>query len=385
MNKKRIINCAAAILMAAVSLSAQNKSAGINLSIWKGISTQPLDSTQTSYINLGIFSTMNRLNGAGVNVLGSVVRRDMNGIQLSGISSLTGGSMRGIQLSGICNVNGNRMAGLSASGLINIAGDDARGMMLSGLSNITGDRTAGIVVGGLLNVAGESAAGVQLSGMANITGKNLTGISLSGLLNVAGNDMTGLQVAGLINVAGAKMAGMQVGLFNYATRAYGVQLGLVNYRQKEMKGIQLGLINASPTTEIDILMYGGSRTAGNIGARFKNGMLYTIVGLGGYRLDLNDKFSATASYRAGVSVPVCGRLSLSGDVGYEHIEAFDNKDTATPARLYALQTRINAELKLAPRFGFFLSGGYDWTRRYGHAGNFDNGLFGEAGIIFSTK
>lgn len=385
MNRKRIIHCAAAILMAAASLSAQNKSAGINLSIWKGISTQPLDSTQISYLNLGIFSTMNRLNGVGINALGSVARKDMNGIQLSGLSSLTGGSMRGMQLSGICNVNGNNMAGMSASGLINIAGSGARGMMLSGLSNITGDRTAGVVAGGLLNVAGESAAGVQLSGMANITGKNFAGVSFSGLLNVAGNDMRGLQMAGLINVAGAKLAGMQIGLFNYATQADGVQLGLVNYRQKEMKGIQLGLINACPTTEVDILMYGGNRTAGNIAARFKNRMLYTIVGLGGYRLDLNDRFSATAFYRAGISVPVVKRLSLSGDVGFEHIEAFDNKDAATPTRLYALQTRISAELKIAPRFGFFLSGGYDWTRRYGHAGNFDKGLFGEAGIILSAK
>ena len=34
----------AAILMAAVCLPAQNKSAGINISIWKDICTQPHDS-----------------------------------------------------------------------------------------------------------------------------------------------------------------------------------------------------------------------------------------------------------------------------------------------------------------------------------------------------
>ena len=43
--KKTILT--AAILMAAVCLPAQNKSAGINLSIWKDICTQPYDSTQT--------------------------------------------------------------------------------------------------------------------------------------------------------------------------------------------------------------------------------------------------------------------------------------------------------------------------------------------------
>ena len=56
--KKTILT--AAILMAAVSLPAQNKSAGINISIWKDICTQPHDSTQTTYINIGLLSTMNR-------------------------------------------------------------------------------------------------------------------------------------------------------------------------------------------------------------------------------------------------------------------------------------------------------------------------------------
>ena len=54
-------------------VSAQNKSAGINLSVWKGISTQPADSAQTTYFNLGILSTMNRLHGVGFNAFGSVI------------------------------------------------------------------------------------------------------------------------------------------------------------------------------------------------------------------------------------------------------------------------------------------------------------------------
>ena len=68
----------AAILMAAVCLPAQNKSAGINISIWKDICTQPHDSTQTTYVNIGLLSTMNRLNGVGINALGSVVHGDMS-------------------------------------------------------------------------------------------------------------------------------------------------------------------------------------------------------------------------------------------------------------------------------------------------------------------
>ena len=79
----------AAVLMAAVCLPAQNKSAGINLSLWKDICTQPYDSTQTTYVNLGLLSTLNRLNGVGINALGSVIHGDMNGVQTVSYTHLT--------------------------------------------------------------------------------------------------------------------------------------------------------------------------------------------------------------------------------------------------------------------------------------------------------
>ena len=88
----------AAVLMAAVCLPAQNKSAGINLSLWKDICTQPYDSTQTTYVNLGLLSTLNRLNGVGINALGSVIHGDINGVQITGLANLAGGTMRGVQI-----------------------------------------------------------------------------------------------------------------------------------------------------------------------------------------------------------------------------------------------------------------------------------------------
>ena len=73
---KKII-LVAALLSAAVCLPAQNKggnkSGGINLSLWKKACTQPLDSTQTTYVNLGLFSAMHKLHGVGINAFGSMV------------------------------------------------------------------------------------------------------------------------------------------------------------------------------------------------------------------------------------------------------------------------------------------------------------------------
>lgn len=372
---------AAATLMAAVCLQAQNKSAGINLSLWKDASTQPLDSTQTTYVNIGLLSSMNRLSGVGINALGSVVHGDMNGVQITGLANLAGGSMRGVQMAGISNISGNNTIGLSAAGLVNIAGDGTKGVIISGLTNIGGDNTSGVMLGGLMNVTGNMASGVQFSGVANVTGQSFNGIMTSGLLNVVGENMNGLQISGIANITAGKLNGVQMGLCNYATQARGLQIGLVNYYREDMKGLQLGLVNANPDTRIQMMIYGGNATPANVGVRFKNQLFYTILGVGTMYRNLNDKFSASASYRAGLSFPIYKGLSISGDLGYQHIEAFDNKDEEIPKRLYALQARANLEYQITKKFGIFATGGYELTRFYNKSDNFNKGAIIEAGIV----
>ena len=377
--KKTILT--AAILMAAVCLPAQNKSAGINLSIWKDICTQPYDSTQTTYVNIGLLSTMNRLNGVGINALGSVVHGDMNGVQITGLANLAGGTMRGVQIAGISNISGNNTIGLSAAGLVNITGDGTRGVVISGLTGIGGDNTAGVMMSGFMNVTGNMASGLQFSGAANITGQSFNGMITSGLLNVVGENMNGLQIAGIANITGTQLRGVQMALCNYATQVRGLQIGLVNYYREDLKGFQLGLVNANPDTKVQMMVYGGNVTPANIGVRFKNQLFYTILGVGSMYQGLNDKFSASASYRAGLSFPIYKGLSISGDLGYQHIETFDNKDEVIPGRLYALQARANLEYQLTKKFGIFATGGYGLTKFYNKSGNYDKGAIIEAGIV----
>ena len=362
-------------------VSAQNKSAGINLSVWKGISTQPADSTQTTYFNLGLLSTMNRLNGVGFNAFGSVIGGNMNGIQFSGLANMVGGSMRGVQLSGISNINGNNMVGLSATGLVNIAGNQSKGVLLSGMTSISGDNTSGVMASGIMNISGDGASGVHLAGLANITGATFNGVTAGGLLNVIGEHLNGVQISGLANIVVSRMNGVQIGLGNYATKAKGVQIGLVNYYKNEMKGFQLGLVNANPDTKVQMLIFGGNATKINIGARFKNKLFYTIIGAGTHYLDFSDKFSATLFYRGGIWLPLCKDLTISGDLGYQHIETFKNKDYGIPARLYGLQARLNLEYQITKKFGIFASGGYGGSRYYNKDITYDKGVIAEAGIV----
>ena len=238
------------------------------------------------------------------------------------------------------------------------------------------------MMSGIMNVTGNRASGVQLAGLANVTGERFNGFIASGLLNVVGETMNGVQLSSLANVAGSQLNGVQLGLFNFASKGKGVQLGLVNYYKDEMKGLQLGLVNANPETKVQMMVFGGNSTKLNIGARFKNKLFYTILGGGTHYLDFSDKFSAALFYRAGLELPLYKNLFLSGDLGYQHIETFKNKDYMdVPARLYALQARLNLEYRFTEKFGLFATGGYGGSRYYTKNKGYDKGAIIEGGIV----
>ena len=232
-----------------------------------------------------------------------------------------------------------------------------------------------------MNISGDGASGVHLAGLANITGATFNGVTAGGLLNVIGEHLNGVQISGFANIVASRMNGVQIGLGNYATKAKGVQIGLVNYYKNEMKGFQLGLVNANPDTKVQMLIFGGNATKINIGARFKNKLFYTIIGAGTHYLDFSDKFSATLFYRGGIWLPLCKDLTISGDLGYQHIETFKNKDYGIPARLYGLQARLNLEYQITKKFGIFASGGYGGSRYYNKDITYDKGVIAEAGIV----
>ena len=407
------------LLLTAGALSAQkphyrNSCGGINLSIWKGIATQRADTVGSTWLNIGLVSYMNRLNGLSVNALASATRTDAIGLQVSGIVNVTGESMQGIQLAGITNINGDRLRGISFSGLVNISGDKAQGIMASGLVNVTGEEMQGIGLGGLLNISGNKSCGVQIGGMAQIAGGHASGISLGGLLNVAGESMNGLQLAGLLNIAGSKLNGIQLaplgnvtgenlhglqlsGLgnlcgstvkgvqlapFNAAKCVTVVQIGLVYYRKDSLSSApNLGLVNLTPRTRYQLMMGVGNNSTFDVGARFKNHHWFTILGLGtGYR-HVGSKFNASFFYRAGVEYPLAGKFSLSGDLGYRHIESFSNKHHGHPKSLYALQGRLQLHYQLNPRLSLYAGSGYSQTRCYDSGTPFDKCALLEAGVV----
>ncbi len=365
-----------------------------------------------TYFNLGLVSNFTNLDGFGLNVVSSIVHRQANGVQASGFLNIAGLRSSGLQAAGLANLSGIKAHGFRAAGLLNISGRNSYGVQIAGIGNVAGENQRGFLLSGLMNLSSCETSGLQIAGLANISGENQKGIALAGLMNVNGSNMTGVQLTSLLNVSGKENKGVQIAglgnvtvqnkglqlsaLANYSEENRGVQLSLANVCNQSTKGVQVGLFNLStdscahqvgiinlkPTTRVQLIVSGGNANLFNLSVRFKNHHVFTQLGGGIQYKDFTDKLSVSAFYRAGLIFPlITNRLDISGDLSYYHIETLDNKKIGCPARLYALQPRINLEYHPMKKFGIFVSGGYGWTRTYKGNHSFRNQPVFEAGII----
>lgn len=401
------------ILAGCPSLSAQRftskglkKGPNVSLNI-----TDKKKSPQRTYLNLGLFSNFTCLNGFSLNVISSLQHYNAYGMQMAGFANITGLKSTGFQIAGITNVTGHRACGAIISGLMNVSGTSSYGFVASGLGNISGGDIKGMAVSGLLNMGGKNTRGLMIASLGNVAGEVHAGVAIGGLMNVAGESSRGVQITSLLNVAGHanegwQMAGLgnvsvtnkglQTAAFNFSADNRGVQAGIANVNNGGKKGIQIGLVNVStdscahqigcinirPQTRVQLLISGGNANKGNIAVRIKNKYTYTQFGAGVYYLGADKDFSVSANYRTGVYYSLTPKLDISGDIGFYHIESLNNKTSyGYPARMYALEPRINLEYSITRKFGLFASGGYNWTRTYKGNHAFDNkGIF-EVGMV----
>lgn len=391
----------------AQSHSHKRPKKGINLAL--NITNKKKQPSRT-YLNLGIISNYSCLNGLGINAISSVTHYHTKGLQLSGLTNITGLHTKGFQLSGIANITGRNSNGIILSGLMNVNGGSQNGFAFSGIGNMTAKSQRGVIISGLINIANERSSGMLLSGIANVSKQEQSGLMVSGLLNASGDTVRGLQLTSLLNIAGKANNGIQlaalgninttnrgaqIGISNYSAENKGVQIGIANIAGEGRKGLQFGIVNVSadslshqigcinitPQTRVQLLISSGNLNKVNIAARFKNRYTYTELGGGAYYFDLDHDLSASAFYRAGLYYPILSRLEISADAGFYHIETLDNKHNGYPARVYALQPRLNLEYRITKKLGFFVSGGYCWTRQYKHNHTFERKGTLEAGLV----
>ena len=209
------------------------------------------------------------------------------------------------------------------------------------------DTTKSVQFGVISSVAVDGGHGLQLSGISNTSAHNFNGWQLSSINNITNGMDSGMQLSAILNVSSAMMRGLQLGAINYADSLNGAQIGLFNLARKHPKGWQVGLINVSydsighkiglvnvnPMTNIDLMVYGGSSTKVNVAMRYRNRSTYNIWGVGTHFMGLDSKFSGALFYRLGQYWQLSPKWSLSGDVGYYHVETFSRNNNDRPERL----------------------------------------------------
>ena len=258
------------------------------------------------------------------------------------------------------------------------------------------DSVKSVQIGFISTVATEGGKGVQIGGMSNMSAHKFNGLQLSALSNITQGMDKGVQLSGIMNVSSGMHRGLQFGAVNYVDSLNGAQIGAFNVARRRPKGWQVGLVNMSydtighkiglvninPLTDIDIMVYGGSSTKTNLAVRYRNKSTYRILGVGTHFMGLDSKFSGAVFYRLGQYFQLSPKWSVSGDLGYYHVETFSRNNSEKPERLYSLQARINADYQFSKRFGAFASVGWGITRYYDHNETYRNRPLVELGLTY---
>lgn len=251
-----------------------------------------------------------------------------NGFELGGLFNIDKKSVQYAQIGGLFNIVGDHLNGLQIGGISNTVLDSVRGVQVGGISNFVKTKFSGVQVGGIYNHTGQSFDGAQIAGVANYTNHRTHGAQIAGISNVSLRKVTGAQIAGVANYTGGSVNGIQIGgVANVSVREVrGVQIsGVLNYTRR-LRGVQVGLINISDTSDgysiglINIVFKGyhklslSANETINANAAFKTGnsKLYSIF-MGGYNT-VPDQKLWSYGYGIGTEFKIGGRFSLNPEL-----------------------------------------------------------------------
>ena len=328
-----------------------------------GVNHHTSDGSLFSYSNVALLGSVDTLHGVQTGLLAGAVRHEMRGVNIGGLAAVSRGNTYGVTIGGIMTAIDGQL----------------RGVQLAGVSNIT-----------------HSGNGLQIAGLTNASTTPFRGVQFSGITNVSMGVKRGVQLAGAANVCSSSMRGVQMAMYNYADTLSGSQFGFVNVCVNHPRGVQvgiinysrdtvahkIGLVNVNPKTRIDLMLFGGSSTKANIAFRFRNRSTYNIIGVGTHFLGLDERFSGAVFYRIGQYFALSPRWSVSGDVGYYHVETFVEHSSEKPERLFSVQVHLNADYQMGRYVSAFASVGYGDTRYYSDGHRYRNRMIGEAGLAF---
>lgn len=244
----------------------------------------------------GIFSSQ-VVNKASLNLLGGYTA-GLDGVELAGLFNISKNDVRYVQLAGLSNVVGGSMEGFQAGGLFNSVLDSMQGFQVGGLGNDVRKSVGGWQAAGVFNHVRYNLNGMQVAGVSNMVSNHARGLQIAGVGNITLKEMRGIQIGGVFNYS-KNLKGLQIGLINMADTSSGFSLGLINWVSKgyhklslastDVFNQQLAIKTGNPK------LYSMLMAAGNFSG---NDKVYS-AGYGlGHQMNLNKWLSASAELSA---------------------------------------------------------------------------------------
>jgi len=332
-----------------------------------GLSTHGKMSSQVSNkLSLNILGGYTAgVNGVELAGWFNISKKDVRYVQIAGIFNIVSGHVRGVQIAGFHNHVLDSLNGVQISGLSNQINKSLSGVQVAGWLSHVSEEMHGAQISGVGNISKGKVSGAQVSGMFNLSKAKMRGVQISGGLNFGKDSVSGMQLAGLGNSARTEMRGLQLaGLYNYAKNLKGVQVGVINLADTS-SGYSFGLINIVKKGKGAFSLYTNEVLPLNFAWKSGNRKFYNIFTIGTGLGDGNKAY--TFGFGFGKEFVLNKSLTLNAEIIDQNFYLGQWKDLPV---LYRFQTGLNVKIgkRLSifggPSFNIFYSGQKEFKDGY---------------------
>ena len=252
----------------------------------------------------------------GLSTHGRLSPQVVNNFSLNILGGYSGG-LKGAEIGGLFNLDKQNVQCFQVGGIFNLVGGNVEGVQIGGISNTVINNVEGLQVGGITNYAKGKVNGVQLAGIYNHASDTFHGVQIAGISNFANKKAGGLQIAGIGNISRRQMEGTQIaGIFNYAKKLRGVQIGLINVSDTS-DGYSIGLLNLVNHGYHKISLYPNETMNVNLAIKTGNAKLYSML-MGGINIS-NDSKIYSFGFGMGHDFIFSKTFSLSTELSSQYL------------------------------------------------------------------
>ncbi|TKC09293.1 LA_2272 family surface repeat-containing protein [Pedobacter frigoris] len=255
-------------------LSSKQKFQSLNISGF--LANSPFQASFTPGLSSHGIMSSQVINKGSLNIIGGYTA-GINGVEIAGLFNITKGNVIKLQIAGGFNGVGGSVEGVQVAGLLNDVRTGVKGVQVAGVVNHVKEDVEGVQIAGVTNITFKGFRGTQIAGVANISPEKTKGTQIAGLINYTAKEIDGVQISGVGNIALKELSGVQItGVFNYAKQMKGLQIGLVNISDYNT-GYSIGLINYVHHGYHKISISTDETINANIALKTGNAKLYNII------------------------------------------------------------------------------------------------------------